>query len=63
MFLVTHLMKITVIVIIVILPAKNRQDNRLKNPDRFEVLEPRGLRYNSHYIDSYFTNGAKLETC
>ncbi len=29
---------------------------RLRNLDRSEVLEPRSLRYNSHYLDSYFTN-------
>ena len=29
---------------------------RLRNLDRSEVLEPRSLRYNSRYLDSYFTN-------
>jgi len=29
---------------------------RLRNLDRSEVLKPRSLRYNSHYLDSYFTN-------
>ncbi len=29
---------------------------RLRNLDRSEVLESRSLRYNSHYLDSYFTN-------